>query len=344
MDDTLELDSPSGDDAEPALDIGETLASIVKERGDKLGDGAPDPSPPPKPATAPAPAPAPAPEPAPDGRRAPDLTKAPSSWKPELAARWTEVSPDFAAEIHRREEDSARGVASVKDQARMGQEFDNAISPYKAELQQYGVDPIRHIGNLMGAHRVLALGTPAEKQAMFANLAREYRIPLPGAETEFGEPGWVDPQVKALQEKLQVIESGLETNQRQAAAARHAELTQKVTAFAQDPANPHFDEVSEEITLLLKGSGGQMPLEDAYKRAIWANPAVREKLLAKQAQDSQAGEAQKAKEAVEEAEKAERLSKLHLRSKSKQVADTGKTGTIDDTLKETMAAIASRDK
>ena len=83
----------------------------------------------------------------------------------------------------------------------------------------------------------------------------------------------------------------------------------------------------------------KMTLEDAYAKAVWANPAVREKLLAAEV------EAKKAKAAAEEAEravKAAAASKGSVRNTARTAPATGAVGSMDDTMKATLAAIRAK--
>lgn len=340
-----------GNDGTPAPSIEDTLRDLLESRGDALGDGNPpgdEPDPAPKPGDAPAPpapkpgdAPAPPAPPAPD-RRPVDLTKAPTSWKPELGAKWATLEEDVRAEIHRREEDSARGVAELKPQVEAGRRFQEAIKPFEAELRQFNVDPIALTGNLLAAHRTLALGTPEAKAAMFAKLAKDYQIALPGpakaGDPAFGEPGWIDPQVKALQDELALVKSGLQNTAQAQAEARRAELAREVTAFASDPAHPHFDKVTQQVAEYFASKNGQTTLKEAYEHAIWAHPEVRELLIAERADKERTEKEAAEKKAAETA----RLNNLKLRPRSRDAGTTTPAGSIDDTLKETLKAINAR--
>lgn len=337
----------------PEPTIEDTLRDLMESRGEKLGDGAPPPEPPapaPKPdAGAPPPPPPPPapPPPAPPGdqRRPPDLTKAPTSWKPELAAKWDAIDPDLKAEIHRREEDSARGFTEIKPQLDLGKRFGEAIKPFEVELARFKVDPVALTQNLMAAHRTLSLGSDQEKQTMLARLAADYKIPLPrgggngaAGDPSFGEPGWVDPELKALREELNTLKSGLQNTAQAQMDARRAELAREVTAFAQDPANPHFDEVTAEIAEIMAQTQGKSTLKEAYEKAIWQNPAVRTKLIAAQADKARTDKEAEDKKAAETA----RLNALKPRSRSKDAGASAAAGSIDDTLKETLKVIQAR--
>ncbi len=70
---------------------------------------------------------------------------------------------------------------------------------------------------------------------------------------------------------------------------------QRVTAFASDPAHPHFDAVSAELMAmlpLLKASNPRATpeqlLQDAYDRAVWGNPETRRALEAQRLAEADA--------------------------------------------------------
>jgi hypothetical protein len=351
MDTELDTSSDTAtqtEDSDAPFDIGSALEQVAEETGHSRGGNKAEPVVATPEATKPSEggqASTPPPEgtnPEGAGRRPPDLARAPASWKPEVAAGWASLTPEVRAEIHRREEDSARGVAEVKQVAEVGKRWQQALTPYAKEFAQYNIDPVAHAQTLFNAHRTLALGTPQEKQAMLTSLAREYKIQLPGGQaTADEEPAWIDPQVKALQERVDQLQSVHESNARAASEQRRQQLVEEVTAFANDKAaHPHFDVVAEEIAQLMQASGGKMKLQDAYDKAVWLVPDVRLQLIAKQTADAKST-AEKA-----EADRAAAAAKARglVKSSSKSVTDTGKLGKIDDTLKETFAAIQARSK
>ena len=82
-----------------------------------------------------------------------------------------------------------------------------------------------------------------------------------------------------------------------------------------------------------------LPLQEAYEKAVWANPVTRAKELAKQ----QTADLAKARENARLAA----LPKKHAASVNVKSRDAGRTpteplGTMQDTMKQTLAEIKAR--
>lgn len=109
-------------------------------------------------------------------------------------------------------------------------------------------------------------------------------------------PDFRSAVAQAVQRELQPILAQSEQREQQ----QHLST---IEAFAADPAHPYFNDVRTAMGVLLK-NGQAANLQDAYDQATWANPSIRQALMAQQS-----GDAAKAKAAeVEAARKAALLS------------------------------------
>lgn len=306
-------------------DLGEaTVAAGVKEAAAAAVAGAPpvDPS---KKEAAPT-------DPAADPSATP-----PNSWRPEAKEAWATIPPAARAEILKREQDIHKGLEGYRVDAEMGRSVKSVLEPYMATLQQHNIDPAAQIAGLMKAHHTLALGSPQEKSALFQQLAKDYGIALPGA-GDGDEPPYVDPAVADLRKEVQALRSNLSARERQETSAKQADLVTKVEAFAADPANIHFEEVANDMATLVQ-SGVAKTLEEAYDKAVWANPAVRAK---EQARQAAAAEATRRQQDSEKAVKARAATGANVTTSARRSGATTTTGSMDDTLAETLASIKAR--
>lgn len=116
-----------------------------------------------------------------------------------------------------------------------------------------------------------------------------------------------------------------------------AERRKEIETFAADPANPHFEEVSNDMVTLLQG-GVCKTLPEAYEKAVWANPVTRAKEIARQQAEAtrKAQETEAAKVAA-----ARKATAANVRTSAKSGSATAPLGSIDDTLNETLAKIRS---
>lgn len=243
-----------------------------------------------EPTASPTPAPAPgttaAPAPAGEAATTAPALRAPASWRPEAKAEFDKLPPVIKDEVIKREEDILRGIGEYKAAATFGHAIDKAIQPFAPTLRQYGIDPVRHVGELFSVHQRLAMGSPEVKQATLAQIARDFGIPLPTPQASEDSP-YVDPEVAALRTQMQQLHSlhqqlvnqqtQQQTQQIQAQRAQIENgLRSELNTFASDPEHAFFDEVADDMAMLIQ-SGRAPSLKQAYDLAIRMQPAILEK-------------------------------------------------------------------
>jgi hypothetical protein len=265
---------------------------------------------------------------------APVPNTAPSTWSAAAKEAWAKADPIIKAEVLKREADFFKGIEGYKADAAAGKSFQRVLQPYAETLRQYGVDPLQEVQQLLAAHHSLALGTPGERLSTFKALMQEYKID-PAQLMAVSPP--LPPEVQALQQRLESIESAQFQREQEAMQQRRAEIQQEITKFASDPANVYFKELEKDIAFLLQ-TGAAADLKSAYESAIWMNPAVRQKELDRQQAERTARAEQERKAKLEAAKKAARVNA----PAGGQPNGTVAAGSMDDTLKETLAEIRSR--
>lgn len=258
----------------------------------------------------------------------------PKTWRKEAAELWKTLPAAARQEIVKREADIFKGIEGYKAEAAFGKSFREVLSPFMPVLERYNINPAAQVGELMRAHHTLALGTPAEKTALFQRLLTDYQVQLPAPGEE---PAYIDPAVKDLQSQVQTLHSQLSQADASRQAQVIAERRKEIETFAADPANPHFEEVSNDMVTLLQG-GVCKTLPEAYEKAVWANPVTRAKEIARQQAEAtrKAQETEAAKVAA-----ARKATAANVRTSAKSGSATAPLGSIDDTLNETLAKIRS---
>ena len=118
-----------------------------------------------------------------------------------------------------------------------------------------------------------------------------------GAGAVAGTPGQADPkdprqaEIDALNQRLSAFERQQQDTLREkvSTALSVAETRLKAFTEAKDaegkPAHPHFDRVRRQMALAVQtanAAGETLSLEDAYDRAVWADPELRQQLTAAQ--------------------------------------------------------------
>lgn len=235
------------------------------------------------------------------------------------------------------------GLESYKSDAQVTRDLKPLLAPIEPQLAQIGMTKQQFLGSLVQAH--FALGnrsTPvADRMAIAKQLMGQYGLSFEAAAPAEPDPNapYVDPKVEALQTRLDRMDTERQSElQRQAAVARQAKAAE-LQEFATK--NPEFYDVADDIALLIRGSGGVMSLQEAFNKARLANPVIRAK-----EQERIAAEAvtKAQKEAEARAEEARKATAARVRTRGHQGGGTATEGTMEDTMKATLAAIHKRDK
>lgn len=234
------------------------------------------------------------------------------------------------------------GLESYKSDAQVARDLKPLLDPIQGQLNQVGMTKQQFLGSLVQAH--FALGnrqTPmADRLAIAKQLMGQYGLTLDAAAPVASDPDapYVDPKVEALQTRLDRMETERQgEQQRQAAVARQAKADE-LKAFAEK--NPEFYDVADDIALLIRGSGGTMSVQEAFDKARLSHPVIR----AKEQERIAAEAVTKAnKEAEARAEEARKATAARVRTRGHQGGGTATEGTMEDTMKATLAAIHKRE-
>lgn len=219
-----------------------------------------------------------------------DDDRAPSSWTPSVAQKWGELPPEVRAEIQRRETDYHRGIEQYKQAANIAQEVQRTLQPYMPNIEASGVHPLQAIDKLMQADHVLRNGSSEQKAHAFAQIARDYGVdlnqvqPLPP----------VDPHVQQLMRENQQLQQFQQTVQQQ----QHQAVVSEIEAFRANPENVHFEAVRQDMAMLCQmaaARGESITLQEAYDKAVWMRPDIRQTLVQKQSANAQQQKAEAAR-------------------------------------------------
>lgn len=215
----------------------------------------------------------------PDGSAEPEKTiRPPSSWSATAKAKFATLDPDVQKEVLRREGDIEHGKAQWDQKAEKYNRFEAIIGPRRERLALAGVDEFKAVETLFAAQdflekdpigglRYLAnqYGVGHLLAAQPASQPQMYQQPVPSA---------LDLASHPLMQRIQTLEQGIQAQQQAEAEARRQEVQSQIDSFANDPKNVYFENVQEQMAVLLK-SGQAKTLPDAYDMACWANPEVR---------------------------------------------------------------------
>lgn len=277
-----------------------------------------------------------------------EFLPAPQSWKKEMHGIWDklekgepltrEESRQATRYYNEREKQMLAGLEGYKGDAGYGRTLREAIKPFTDVLKAQGVDEVKAVTFLLNAHK--GLSDPRTAKDWYARIAKSYGIEAAQAAADAAggaaAGGQQDPAVQALMAQVQEIRGHLTEQQQREYEARVASTSKEVEAFASDPAHPYFDECGEHIAKLIAAG---YSLKDAYEAAVWANPVTRQKELGRI--EKERAEEQR-KKTAEAANSARRAAKTNVKGRDTARASTEPAGSMDDTLRETLAEIKSR--
>lgn len=269
-----------------------------------------------------------------EGYVEPAVVEAPKSWAKEISAEFTKLPKPVQEYIRKREDDFTNGITQYKQAADYGRAVHSVVQPYMAHLQSRGLDVPTAMKALLNADYTLSRADPDQKAAFFTKLMQDYNVDP----AKLGKlPAELDPNTKALTDRLARTEGVVTEFQRAQLEGRRTEVTKAVDKFAADPKNLYFAELSDDIVKFINAG---YTLEEAYEKAVWANPVTRAKEQARTTKDAEEARKKAASEAALAAKKA---AKANVReTPSNRSAPTALLGSMDDTLRSTMRTIKER--
>ncbi len=261
---------------------------------------------------------------------APAAVKAPNTWRKEAQEKFASADPVIQAEIEKRETEFHKGIEQYKAAANFAQSIERAIAPYAATLQSQNVTPERAINELLAADHRLRYGSPQEKANYMQVLAQTYGVDMSLAQSQ--EQRYVDPNVSAMQQRVQQLEGYLQQQQLLGQQQEQQTLNSEIAAFAADPSHSHFESVRGHMAALLQ-AGQAKDLADAYEQAVYANPVTRAEMLKQQAEAMR-------KENALKAQQAKAVASVNVRARP-SMPTSQPIGPMDDTIRATLRRLQS---
>ena len=215
--------------------------------------------------------------------------------------------------VKSQEADYTRKTMEVAEQRKMYDKLEQAIAPRRQQFAMSGMDDSTAIGQLF------ALSDYAESDPVgFSRyLLNQRGIPI-SALTEPGVENHVDPQMLAMQNRLQGFENHFSQQQEQQEQQEGAVVSGVIDGFASD--NPFYGELESEMIPIVSalreskpGLTSEQYLATAYKMAIAANDEVAAKINVDI----------KAKSEAERISKAKKQSSAAKRAGGTRVSSTG---------------------
>jgi hypothetical protein len=268
----------------------------------------------------------------------------PKSWKKDYEPHWAKFPREVQEYVSgTREKEYLDGLEQYKAGHQYAAAMREVVDPYMPVINQMGVDAPTAVKFLLNAHYQLSSADPETKHKLFAVLAKDYGIDLAKIPKPEG-PAYATDTERLLAERLQKMETGFTSFTQQQVAERRSAIDRDVSLFvaAKDEAgnllHPHFDDAADHIARLLRADP-KLSLADAYDAAVWANPVTRAK---EQARVAEAAAAKQREEAKVRAAAARKANAGNARGRPSEKEPTAALGSMDETLRETLRDIQTR--
>lgn len=210
---------------------------------------------------------------------APQTFKAPDALKPELKAKFNELPPEWQAEWTRREADAHKALTKQDEERTLGRRVNEMALPYLPTIRAEGATVEKAFQEYLQTAHVLRSGTPAQKSMALRQVAQQFNVDL----SLPLQQGPRDPQIAQLERQLAEVQGQLQGFTRQHQNQELHSLQSQIDDFASKPGHEHFDRVRTHMGILIE-NGMSPDLEDAYQRAVYADPEIRSSLIASQSQ------------------------------------------------------------
>ena len=249
-----------------------------------------------------------------------ETTRVPPSLPAAIKAKFATLEPDVQQAFTKLEESVQTSKAEWGRKGERLNRFDEILGPHLDRWQMNGLDEFSGVQTLLAAQSLLdrnpldgLLQIARSYGYTPAHLAQAWGLsqtsdPQPQTGQQPGSPDMQAALAPFMQE-FRTLQQQFTQTQRNAEQAEVARLAAQIDAFATDPKNLYFNDVQDAVVEIMrsgKAAGRDVSLQDAYDRAVWADPSIRP-LLMKASTDSQAAEqAKAAEEARKQAEQAKR--------------------------------------
>lgn len=203
--------------------------------------------------------------------------KAPDGWNAAAKAKFAALDPEIQAEVTRRETETHKLITAQDADRGLGKKIRETAAPYLATIKAEGGDEGAAFGAFLNYAHIMRSGTPEQKLAALQTVAKQFNVPL-GSQLQQATP---NQAFESLTQRLTRLESERQADLHQRQVQEQSTLTSTVEAFSSEPGHEHFETVKELMGSLLQ-TGQAKDLQDAYDKAIWANPEIRSTLTAAQ--------------------------------------------------------------
>lgn len=281
-----------------------------------------------------------------------EAKRPPGSWSPKGKEEFAKLPEHIQDEVLKREADFHKGIEQYKEKAEYADRISRVVQPYEPLIRAKNSTPEKVVQNMLNTAYQLESGNPQQKAQLLIQAAQQYGADMDALRQALdpNNQQQPDPYVQRLEQELHDLKNNVYTQQATAQQQSAVEINQSIESFRSELDESgnlkhlYFDDVRDDMADLMEAAergGKKLTLQDAYDAAIWARSDIRESLLAKQQEEA---EAKRKREAQQKAQQAKKKAKSNVStSGSHSQSSDSQLGSIDDTLRETMKEIESRE-
>jgi hypothetical protein len=252
----------------------------------------------------------------------------PFSWTGEMKAKWSSLPPEFrdlAEYAAKRDREQHDAISRAGQQIKAYEPIRGVIERFSETFRRNNLQPADAIARMLVMEQRLG----HDAKSAIADIAQAYEVDLRELTGEGAAAGTQDDvlhqRLAETRRELAQVKSYLTAQQQSEAQAQEAALARQVADFAKD--KPHFEAVRRHMGALMSVDES-LTLDDAYERATYALPDIRNRILNEQ---RKADEDKRAEDARRKAADARKSAQVNVKSSGPAGATPR---TIDDTLQD----------
>lgn len=261
-------------------------------------------------------------------KRAVNINEPPLSLRAESKAEWMKWPEQARREMHKREHDFHNGVQQYKTAANFAVSLGNEFKPYEALLRSQNHTPQALTKDFMNSHYRLSTGSTEAKVSELVRVAGLYNLSVNDLQGVLAnvQSGAIQPPAAPAPEYIE-LRREFDQLKQERTQAEEAAIQAEIRGFETDGKHEHFKQVAVEMGALMS-AGRASSMQEAYDKAIWANPEIRAKLQAKQLAEQQ-------KITADKAAAARKAASVNVVARGKHPS-AAPVGSMEDTIRATL--------
>jgi len=260
----------------------------------------------------------------------------PRSWSAEMQAKFNALPPEVRTYVAERDKETFRQISQMGAQIKAVEPVRNVLEQQRDYLQRIGRTPEDAVTQLFKASRSLDQN-PA---ATIKWLADSYKVDLHQLALNQQQAPAVAQTDPRLEARLRRMEAEATQRTQAEQIARQQNVASTIEKYAQDKSHPHFNDLEDEILAQIPGIQKLNPhlppeqvLDQAYEKAKWAHPTVRQRILTDQ---------QKADEAKRKAENAKQVAEAKRQGPLNQSSNGKGSSPVKGSIRDSLMRHADR--